>query len=66
MNSVLLGFGMKCISGGGGLGGGICKNNKRFPNIFDVSGSINSNKQNLQQFWTIGVKNALILLPHTH
>lgn len=27
MNSVLLGLGMKCISGGGGLGGGICKHN---------------------------------------
>lgn len=25
INSVLLGFGIKCISGGGGLGGGICK-----------------------------------------
>merc|ERR1719348_1094179 len=24
MNSVLLGLGMKCISGGGGFGGGIC------------------------------------------
>ena len=24
MNSELVGFGMKCISGGGGLGGGIC------------------------------------------
>ena len=25
MNSVFAGFGMKCISGGGGFGGGICK-----------------------------------------
>jgi len=26
MNSVLEGFGTKCISGGGGFGGGICNN----------------------------------------
>ena len=29
MNSELVGFGMKCISGGGGLGGGIC-NDKHY------------------------------------
>jgi len=34
MNSVLLGFGMKCISGGGGFGGGICVNNINMVVVF--------------------------------
>lgn len=30
MNSVFEGFGMKCISGGGGFGGGICEQQNGF------------------------------------